>query len=119
MVMMVVVVVVGLMRVLMRVVKRLVRLAGTFRASIGETHGDLHRMDRTALGILDPDRDVREPQAGREALQPCPGRTGGNQGAEEHVSADSGGGIDDSETLSGHRLRKLHRATDKANRLRC
>ena len=108
-----------IMAVVMAMVMRLMGLARALRSSVGETHGDLHRMNRTALGILDPDGDIRESQAGRKALQPCPGRTGGNQGAEEHVSANAGGGIDDSETLSGHRLRKLHQATDKANRLRC
>ena len=55
MVMMVLVVVVGMMRVLMRVIVRLVWLARTLRSSVGETHGDLYRMNRTALGILDPD----------------------------------------------------------------
>ena len=59
-------------------VVRLVRLARTLGGSVRETDGDLHRVNRAALHILDPDRDIREAQAGRKTLQPGSGRTGGN-----------------------------------------
>ena len=116
---MLVMMVVVMARLAVVVVMRLVRLAWTLRGPIGQAYGDLHRVDRTALGVLDADRDIREPQAGRKTLQPGSGRADGNHRAQEHVSADARGGIDDSETLSRHRLRNLHRATDKANQLRC
>ena len=44
-----------IMAVVMAMVMRLMGLARALRSPVGETHGDLHRMNRTALGILDPD----------------------------------------------------------------
>ena len=94
--------------VIVAVIVRLVRFPGALGRPIGEAHGDFHRMNRAALDVFDPHRDVRNTEPRGKSLQPLAGRSSRHESAEEHVSADPSGWVDDSETPSGHRLTKLN-----------
>ena len=50
------------------VIVGLVRFAESLRGSIRQADGDLHRVNRTALSLLDPHRHAREAEPCGEAF---------------------------------------------------
>jgi hypothetical protein len=55
----------------------------------------LHSPDAGPAHSANVDFDLRNPQARGETPEPALGRAGSKQGAQEHVPADSRGGVED------------------------
>jgi len=67
----------------------------TLDPAAGKLHVHLHRPDAGPAHPANVDFDLWNSQAARETPEPAFRRTGGKQGAQKHVPADPGGGVED------------------------
>ena len=74
------------------------QLARAFLATVGEEHVDLGRTDTAPVDRAHFNPDVSEAQTLGDAPNPRFRRTGGNQRAEQHVTADPGCRVEDGKT---------------------
>ena len=67
----------------------------TLDPAAGKSHVHLHCPDAGPAHPANVDFDLWDSQAGRETPEPALRRASGNKGAQKHVPADPGGGVED------------------------